>query len=276
MAITASDVNKLRQETGAGMMDCKKALEEAGGNFEEAVVILRKKGQKVSANRADRDAREGMVMVRTSEDGTYAQLVALSCETDFVAKNEDYAKFANQIADVAYENRPANIDALKQLTLDGVTVADRLLDYTGKIGEKIEVTRYEQLSGTLVVPYIHSNNKVGVLAAMNQASENSLAAGKDVTMQIAAMRPIALDPNGVDATIVQKEIEIAKDQIMSEGKPAELAEKIAMGKLNKFYKDNTLLEQEFVKDNSVTIAQMLDKTSKGLTVNAFIRVELGA
>ena len=230
----------------------------------------------MSQNRADRDAREGMVMVRTSDDGTYAQLVALSCETDFVAKNEDYAKFANQIADVAYANRPANIDALKQLTLDGVTVADRLLDYTGKIGEKIEVTRYEQLSGTVVVPYIHSNNKVGVLAAMNQASENSLAAGKDVTMRIAAMRPIALDRNGVDATIVQKEIEIAKDQIMSEGKPAELAEKIAMGKLNKFYKDNTLLEQEFVKDNSVTIAQMLDKTSKGLTVNAFIRVELGA
>lgn len=276
MSITAADVNKLRQMTGAGMMDCKKALTETNGDFEAAVDFLRKKGAKVSAARADRDAKEGAVIAKTSSDNKLGVIIQLTCETDFVAKNEDFVAFANQIADLALANKCANVDALKAIAIDGLPLSEKLIEQVGKIGEKIDVINYVIMEGDNVVPYIHGANRLGVLVSLNNApSEASLAAGKDVAMQIAAMNPIAVDKDGVDASIVEREIQIGKEQAAAEGKPEAMLEKIAQGKLSKFYKENTLLNQEFVKDSSKTIAQMLDGVEKGLTVNAFKRVALG-
>lgn len=274
--ISASDVNKLRQMTGAGMMDCKKALTESNGDFDAAVDYLRKKGQKVSAARADREAKEGAVIAKTSADHKTGIIIQLSCETDFVAKNEDFVKFANQIADLALANKPADVDALKALPFEGSTLADKLIEQVGKIGEKIDVVRYELMEGDNIVSYIHGSNRLGVLVSLSAASnEANVAAGKDVAMQIAAMNPIALDKGDVDASVVAREIEIGKEQARAEGKPEEMLEKIAQGKLGKFYKESTLLNQEFVKDNSKSISQMLDGIEKGLTVKAFRRVALG-
>jgi elongation factor Ts len=274
--ISAADVNKLRQLTGAGMMDCKKALTETNGDFDAAVDYLRKKGQKISAARADRDAKEGAVIAKTSADKKTGVVILLSCETDFVAKNEDFVAFAHEVADLALANKPADLDALKALTMGTATLAERLMDQVGKIGEKVDVTRYEMLTGDNIVPYIHAGNRLGVLVALTTApSENNAVAGKDVAMQIAALNPIAIDKDGVDATVVAREIEIAKEQVRAEGKPENMIEKIAEGKLGKFYKESTLLNQEFVKDSSKTIAQMLDGVEKGLTVTAFKRVALG-
>ncbi|KAB2914954.1 translation elongation factor Ts [Oscillatoria amoena NRMC-F 0135] len=277
MAITAADVNKLRQMTGAGMMDCKKALEEANGDFEGAVDILRKKGQKVSASRAGRDAAEGAVATAITADGKTGVMIALNCETDFVAKNEEYTSTAQKFADLALANLPENLDGLLAIKMeDGRPISEHITDMVGKIGEKIEISSYEKLTGEAIVSYIHLNNKLGVLVALNKPASESVAhAGKDVTMQIAAMNPVALDKEDVSTDTLTREMEIAREQARAEGKPENMLDKIAEGKLNKFYKEATLLNQEFVKDNSKTIRQMLDGVEKGLTVTAFKRIEIG-
>jgi elongation factor Ts len=276
MAITAQDVNKLRQMTGAGMMDCKKALTEAEGDFEKAVDILRKKGQKVSASRADRETKEGVVVTRVAENGAKGILLSLTCETDFVAKNDEFGAFANTLIDMAVANNATSAEQILALPFENITIAEKIVEMTGKIGEKIEISHYEVVDAEKVVPYIHSNGKLGVLVGMVNTSGASVEeAGKDVAMQIAAMNPVALDKDGVDASMIEREIEIGKEQARAEGKPEEMLEKIALGKLQKFYKENTLLSQQFVKDNSKTIAQYLDGVSKGLTVNTFKRISIG-
>ncbi|MEO9806632.1 MAG: translation elongation factor Ts [Reichenbachiella sp.] len=276
MAITAQEVNKLRQMTGAGMMDCKKALVEAEGDFEKAIEILRKKGQKVSASRADRETNEGIVIVKTNEDNTVGVLVAFSCETDFVAKNDEFVALGEELATAAFTHKPANADALKALTSGDITLGDKIVELVGKIGEKLDIVAYEVMEGEAVVPYIHAGSKLGVLVSLkNTNGTDVLEAGKDVGMQIAAMSPIAVDKDGVDASVVEKEIEIGKDQARQEGKPEAMLEKIALGKLNKFYKENTLLSQAFVKDNSMNIAQYLDSVNKGMTVAEFKRITIG-
>ena len=272
--ITAADVNKLRQMTGAGMMDCKKALAEAEGDFEKAIDYLRKKGQKVAANRADREAKEGYILAQTNAEGTKGYLVAISCETDFVAKNQDFVNFAQGILDVAMANSPADADALKALPFDGATVNDKIFDMVGKIGEKIELSRYEMISAAKVIAYNHPGNRLASMVGLSSASapEN---AGKDVAMQIAAMNPVAIDKDDVDSATIERELEIAKEVIRQEGKPEEMVEKIAAGKLNKFYQKNTLLNQNFVKEDKKTVRQYLDGVEKGLTVSVFKRVQIG-
>ncbi len=278
--ISAADVNKLRQQTGAGMMDCKKALTETNGDFEAAIDFLRKKGAKVAASRQDRESNEGVVIARTSADGKRGVIIELNCETDFVAKNAEFIAFANAIANEAVQNNPASIEALSQLQIDTETnrgtIAEAIISRTGTIGEKIGVSKYEVIEGEKVVAYIHGNYRLGVLVALSANAAGVDEAGKDVAMQIAAMNPVALDKDGVDASVIERELEIAKDQIRAEGKPEEMVEKIAAGKLNKFYKDSTLLNQEFVKDPSKNVAQFLSTVDKGLTVTAFKRVALGA
>ncbi|MFD2037185.1 translation elongation factor Ts [Belliella marina] len=276
MAITAQEVNKLRQMTGAGMMDCKKALTEAEGDFEKAIDILRKKGQKVSASRADRETKEGTIVTHVTADGTTGTLLSLTCETDFVAKNEEFSAFANTLLDLATKNNATTVEQILALPYENITTAEKIIEMTGKIGEKIEISHFEIVTGEAVVPYIHSNGKLGVLVALTNTSGADVEeAGKDVAMQIAAMNPVAVDKDGVDATTVEREIEVGKDQARQEGKPEEMLEKIALGKLNKFYKENTLLSQQFVKDSSKTIAQYLDSVSKGMTVAAFKRISIG-
>jgi elongation factor Ts len=276
MAITAQEVNKLRQMTGAGMMDCKKALTEAEGDFEKAIDILRKKGQKVSASRADRETKEGTIVTAVSADGATGTLLSLTCETDFVAKNDEFVAFANTLLDLATKSGAASIEQILALPFENITVAEKIVEMTGKIGEKIEISHFEVVKGEAVVPYIHSNGKLGVLVALTNTNGSAVEeAGKDVAMQIAAMNPVAVDKDGVDASLVEREIEVGKDQARQEGKPEEMLEKIALGKLNKFYKENTLLSQAFVKDNSKSIAQYLDGVSKGMTVAAFKRVSIG-
>jgi elongation factor Ts len=276
MSISAKDVNKLRQMTGAGMMDCKKALVEAEGDFDKAVEILRKKGQKVSASRADRQTSEGVVFTKTTEDGSKGVLIALSCETDFVAKNEDFISLGQEIIDLAFDQAPSDVEALLSLKSGDLTLSEKIVEATGKIGEKLEVSAYEVVEGETVVPYVHSNSKLGVLVALKNTNGSDVTeAGKDVAMQIAAMNPVALDKDGVDEATIQKEIEIGKDQARQEGKPENIIEKIAQGKLQKFFKENTLLSQAFVKDNSKTISQYLDGVNKGMTVSAFKRVQIG-
>ncbi|MBL7811346.1 MAG: elongation factor Ts [Bacteroidetes bacterium] len=276
MSISAADVNKLRQMTGAGLMDCKKALAETGGDFEKAVDFLRKKGAKISANRADRDASEGAVIAVTSADGKKGAVIKLTCETDFVGKNDAFVAFAREIAEAALANEPANLDALKELSISGGTVAARLLDEVAKIGEKIDVTSYELLKGENIVAYIHGSNRIGVLVELSNApSDSNIAAGKDVAMQIAAMNPVAVDKGDVDTATIEREMEIGREQAKAEGKPEAMLDRIAQGKLEKFYKESTLLNQEFVKDGSKTVAKMLADTEPGLTVKSFRRVQLG-
>jgi elongation factor Ts len=274
--ITAAAVNELRKATGAGMMDCKKALQETNGDMEQAIDFLRKKGAKVSANRADREAAEGAVIAIASADKKTGVVIRLNCETDFVAKNEDFIKFANDIAAAALNNKPSSIDALKELSINSKSINELILDYVGKIGEKIDVTTYDLVEGNLIVPYIHAGNKIGVLVALSITGSHVEEAGKDVAMQIAAMSPVALDKGDVSQDIIAREIEIGKAQAAAEGKPEAMLEKIALGKLNKFYKDSTLLNQDFVKDSSKTISQMLNDIEKGLTVTLFKRIQLGA
>ncbi len=280
VTISASDVNKLRQQTGAGMMDCKKALTETNGDFEAAIDFLRKKGAKVAASRQDRESNEGVVIARASADGKFGVIIELNCETDFVAKNAEFVAFANQIANTAVENKPASLEALTALSIDTdattIKISDAIIDRTGKIGEKIGVSKYEVIEAEKVVAYIHGNFRLGVLVGLSANVATADEAGKDVAMQIAAMSPVAIDKDGVDATTIERELEIAKEQIRLEGKPEEMVEKIAAGKLNKFYKDSTLLNQEFVKDSSKTVGQFLNGIEKGLTVTAFKRVALGA
>jgi elongation factor Ts len=274
--ISAADVNKLRQQTGAGMMDCKKALTETNGDFEAAIDFLRKKGAKVAASRQDRESNEGVVIARASADGKRGVVIELNCETDFVAKNAEFVAFATAIAAAAVENNPATIDALSELSIDGQKIGEAIIDKTGKIGEKIGISKYEVVEGEKVIAYIHGNFRLGVLVALSANAAGADDAGKDVAMQIAAMSPVAIDKDGVDASTIERELEIAKEVIRAEGKPEEMVEKIAAGKLNKFYKDSTLLNQEFVKDSSKNVAQFLETVQKGLTVTAFKRVALGA
>jgi len=276
MAITAQDVNKLRQMTGAGMMDCKKALSEAEGDFEKAVEILRKKGQKVSASRADKEAKEGSVFIKTSNANDEAVLVALNCETDFVGKNEEFQNLGQAIAELAFTNKSTTKEEVLNLTIGDLTVQEKITELVGKIGEKLEISEYVRLTGEAVVPYIHAGSKLGVLVVLKGANgQDVVSAGKDVGMQIAAMNPVAVDESSVDTSIIEKELEIAKAQILAEGKPENMVEKIAQGKLQKFFKDSTLLHQAFVKDSSKTVAQYLDSINKGLTVTEFRRVSIG-
>lgn len=275
-AITAADVNKLRQMTGAGMMDCKKALSEADGDFEKAIEILRKAGQKVAAKRADNATSEGLILVKLSEDGTNGKLVALACETEPVSKVEDFRNLANAIIDTAVEKNPATIEELSAYTLaDGRTIQETITELVGKIGEKIVIGAYENVTAEQVVSYIHSNGKLGVLLAFNNVQGAEVQeVGKDIAMQIAAMKPVAVSKDDVDPTLAEKELEIGREQARAEGKPEAILDRIAQGRLEKFYKENTLLSQEFVKDSSITIAQLLEKTQKGLTVKEFKRIAL--
>jgi elongation factor Ts len=276
MAITAQDVNKLRQMTGAGMMDCKKALTEAEGDFDKAIDILRKKGQKVSASRADRETTEGSVFVKTNANGTEGILIALNCETDFVGKNEEFQNLGNSIIEVAFAKGPNTAEELLKEKIGDFTVQEKITELVGKIGEKIEISQFVKVQGEAVVPYIHSGSKLGVLVSLKGINGKDVQeAGKDVGMQIAAMNPVAVDKDGVDSSVVEKELEIGKEQALAEGKPANMVDKIAEGKLQKFYKDNTLLNQQFVKDSSVTVAKYLDSVTSGLTVTEFKRVSIG-
>ena len=271
--IKAADVAKLRKITGAGMMDCKNALGETDGDFDAAIDILRKKGQKLASKRADRDASEGAVLAKTSTDNTYGAIVALNCETDFVAKNIDFVKFTQDILDIAIENKPANLDELKSMEINGKKIEDEIINQIGVIGEKLELSYFESVSGEHVSSYIHPGNMLSSIASFNKSGFDEQV-GKDVVMQIAAMNPVALDKGDVSDEIIAKEIEIGKDQAIQEGKPADLAEKIAKGRLNKFFKESTLLNQQFVKDNKLTIKDHLVKTDKELTVIAFKRFTL--
>ena len=276
MAITAQDVNKLRQMTGAGMMDCKKALTEANGDFEAAIDLLRKKGQKVSASRADRETTEGSVFVRTNDDFTEGALIALNCETDFVAKNDAFQSLGKSILDAAFVNKPADLAAVNSMDLDGLTVAEKITELVGKIGEKLEISSYVTLKAETVVPYIPSGSKLGVLVGLQGANDGDVSqAGKDVAMQIAAMNPASVNSDDLDEAVKAKELQIGREQALEEGKPEAIIEKIAQGKLNKFLQENTLLSQKFVKDNSLTVAKYLDSVNRGLTVSSFERVSIG-
>jgi elongation factor Ts len=273
--ISASDVKKLREMTGAGMMDCKAAMIEANGDFEKAIEVLRKKGQKLSVKRADREAKEGVVIALVNPDRTKGVVIRLSSETDFVSKNEDFVNTAKHIAQIALEHFPSDLAALNELPINGVAIKDKVSDMIAAIGEKIGLESYEKLEAPLVVPYIHMGNRAGVIVALNKAGEGFVEAGKDVAMQVAAMKPIAVTPDGVDKSVIEKEIEIGKEVARQEGKAEEMLEKIATGKLNKFFKESTLLQQEFVKDSKLTVDQYLKKADKDLTVTAFKHVMNG-
>ena len=274
--MTAADIKKLRDMTGAGMMDCKKALTEAEGDFDAAVEILRKKGQKLSAKRADRSANEGVVIAATSDNRNKGVLVRLSCETDFVAKNEDFVNFAKKIADLALANMPANVDELNALPYeDGLTVLEKVTEQIGVINEKLELSAYESVQDTQVAEYIHMGNRAGVLVGLNKDGDDAYQAGRNVSMQVAAMNPVAVNKDSVDQSIIDKEIEIGKDIARQEGKPEEMVERIAMGKLNKFFKENTLLNQAFVKNSKQNVAAYLQSLDPDLTVTEFKHVTLG-
>ena len=271
VTITASDVNKLRTITGAGMMDCKKALTETEGDFEAAIDLLRKKGQKVAANRSDRDAKEGLAIAKTS--GSRGVVVVLNCETDFVAKNEDFGKVADTFATTALDKSPADLAALLALPYESMTIGEKVIELVGKIGEKIEISRYEQIEGAKVVAYNHPGNKFACVVAFNKTANDDVA--KDIAMQVVSMAPVALDKDDVDSTILERELEIAREQVRAEGKPEDMVEKISQGKLNKFYKESTLLNQEFIKDGKKTVRQYLQDSDKELTVTGFKRIALG-
>jgi len=274
MSISAADVKKLRDMTGAGMMDCKKALSEANGDFDSAVEILRKKGQKVADKRADREAKEGLILTRISDDAKKAVAIEINCETDFVARNEDFQAQANAFLDAAFDNDTADVDALLAIEVDGRSIADHLQDMTGKIGEKIQISKtiLATTEGALV-SYIHPGNQLGVLVEFDGPIADQ-EIGKDVAMQVAAMKPIAVTEAEVDASVVEKELEIAKEQLINEGKPAEIAEKAAQGKLRRFYEERVLLNQKFVKDNGVSVKKYLQDSGAPLAV-AFHRIQLG-
>lgn len=270
--ITAADVNKLRKQTGAGMMDCKNALQEAEGNFEAAIDVLRTKGQKIAAKRADRDATEGCVLAATAADNAFGAVVSLNCETDFVAKNETYIALTQSILDLAIQEKAADKDALLALTLGGMTVAEKLTEQTGVIGEKLEIGGYEVVNAPFVAPYIHAGNKLATLVGMN---EEAADAGRNVAMQAAAMNPVSLNRDSVSSEIIERELEVGREQAREEGKPEAMLDKIATGRLNKFFKESTLMEQEYIRDNKMNITKYLDSVKSGLTITEFKRVGLG-
>jgi len=271
--ITAAEVNKLRKTTGAGMMDCKKALVEADGDFEKAIEFLRKQGQKVAAKRADRDSSEGAAIAKVNSEDTQGVIISLNCETDFVAKNDDFVKLANELADLAmgYESK----DAFLSADFKGMTVQDKLTEQTGVIGEKIEIGGFERLSAPFVGSYIHAGNKIATLVGLSEVVNGAETVAKDVAMQAAAMNPVALNEEGVDQSVIDKEIEIAKDQLRQEGKPEEMLDNIAKGKLKRFFKDNTLVNQDFIKDSKQSVAQYVKSVDSNLKVTGFKRVALG-
>ncbi|XLS29773.1 translation elongation factor Ts [Flavobacteriaceae bacterium M23B6Z8] len=270
--ITAADVNKLRKSTGAGMMDCKKALVEAEGDFEKAIEILRKKGQKVAAKRADRDSSEGAVIAKVNDSKDKGVIVSLNCETDFVAKNEDFVNLANALADMAlgYDN----LDTFLAADFNGISVSEKLTEQTGVIGEKIEIGAFETLEASFVGSYIHAGNKIATLTGLSANVEGAEEAAKNVAMQAAAMSPVALNEEGVSQEVIDKEIEIAKDQLRAEGKPEAMLDNIAKGKIKKFFKDNTLVNQDYIKDNKQSVAAYVKSVDASLTVTGFKRVAL--
>lgn len=277
MNITAQDVNKLRQITGSGMMDCKTALTEANGDFDKAIEILRKKGQKVSNARSDRETKEGIVTVRNNPKNTECIILSLTCETDFVAKNNDFISLGNAIADATFSHKPKSISEIKTLSVDKFTIEEKIIELIGKIGEKIEISDYQILNGEKILSYIHPGSKLGVLVKFSgvQGIPNIDEIGKDIAMQIAAMNPVAVDKNDVSQTIIDKEMEIGKELARKENKPEAMLEKIALGRLNKFYQESTLLNQFFVKDNTITIKQYLNSIKKELSVVEFKRISIG-
>lgn len=274
MSISAKDVKELREQTGAGMMDCKKALEEANGDFDKAIEILRKKGQKLSEKRSDREANQGLIVTKVSDDGSKAAALEINCETDFVARNEDFQNRAEQFVNLAYEQEIETVDELLKAEINGLTVADHLKDMVGKIGEKIEISRVvlAKTDGQLV-SYIHPGNQLGVLVEFEDEIDDA-DIGKEIAMQVAAMKPLSVNREGVDNTIIEKELEIAKEQLLNEGKPEEIAEKAAQGKLRRFYEERVLLEQKFVKDNSLSVQEYLKQNNTPL-VKSFYRLQLG-
>jgi len=271
--ITAAEVNKLRKTTGAGMMDCKNALVEADGDFEKAIEILRKKGQKVAAKRADRDSSEGAAIAKVNSSNTEGVVISLNCETDFVAKNDTFVTLANELADLAlgYDSK----DTFLSADFKGMSVQEKLTEQTGVIGEKIEIGGFEKLSAPFIGSYIHAGNKIAVLTALSAAVDGAEVAAKDVAMQAAAMNPVALNEDGVDQSVIDKEIEIAKDQLRQEGKPEAMLDNIAKGKLKRFFKDNTLVNQAFIKDSKQSVAQYVKTVDADLEVTGFKRVALG-
>ncbi len=270
--ISASDVKKLRDITGAGMMDCKRALKESKGDFDKAIEMIRKKGQAAASKRAEREATEGAVLAEVTDDETRGAIIVLNSESDFVAKNEGFLTLAKSILDLALEKDPANLEELRELEMNGTKVADQIMQQIGIIGEKIEVSYYEKLEAGQVVPYIHPGNKLATLVGLNKKADRQV--GRDVAMQVAAMNPLAVDRDKVSQAVIDQEIEIGKEQARQEGKPEHLLEKIAMGKLNKFYKENLLLDQDFTKDSKKTVQQYLQEHDKDLTVTDFVRCSL--
>ncbi len=271
--IKAADVAKLRKMTGAGMMDCKLALQEANGDFDKATEIIRKKGQAVASKRADREASEGVVLAKATADGKNGVMIVLNCETDFVAENENFIKFANSILNLAAEKLPADLDALKSLKSGDKSVSDAVTEQIGVIGEKLDIPFYEKIEAENVTAYIHPGNMLASLIGLNKTVADPQI-GKDIAMQVAAMNPVAVNRESVSQDIVDKELEIGREQALKEGKPEEILDKIAQGKLNKFFKENTLLDQAFIKDNKKSISQYLQESDKDLTVTGFIRYGL--
>jgi elongation factor Ts len=273
MAITAQEVNKLRQQTGAGMMDCKKALEENNGDFEKAVDYLRKKGAKVAANRGDRETKEGVVLAKTAADNKRGILIWITCETDFVAINADFIAFADSIATIALDKNAQTKEEILTLPYNNdITVGDKFMEQVGKIGEKIEIGFFEVITAEKVAAYIHPGNRVSVIVGFNKSVEDEV--GRNVAMQAAAMAPVALDKEGVTQEMLDRELEIAREVIRAEGKPEDMVEKIAQGKIAKFYKESTLLNQEYIKDSKLNVLQYLQSVDKGLTATAFKRYSL--
>jgi elongation factor Ts len=277
--ITAAEINKLRQTTGAGMMDCRKALVESDGDFEKAIDYLRKKGQKVAALRSDREAKEGVIIAKTTADNKTGFIITLACETDFVAKNSDFVDFAKSIMEVAIKNNLNSLEELQTSKLDGVSIADKINDQVAKIGEKIQLARFERVDADGVSAYIHGAYRMGVLVGLTKNSAAVIEAGKDLAMQIAAMNPVAVDPESISAEMIAREKAIVTDQIKNDpkmaGKPDEMIDKIAVGKLNAFFKENTLLAQAYVKDATKTVGDYLKSVDPAVKVTAFKRVQLG-
>jgi elongation factor Ts len=275
--ITAADVNKLRQMTGAGMMDCKTALQESEGDFDKAIDILRKKGQKVAAKRADRDANEGYVIAKTTDDNSYGAVVMVNCETDFVGKGAEFIQFAKDVLDLGVANRAKSVADLMGYKIGSVTIEEKLNEMLGKTGEKIQVAHFDVIEAPMVFAYNHHGNRLATLLGLNKKdSANVAEIGHELAMQVAAMNPIAIDKDNVTQDVIDREIEVGKEQARQEGKPEEMLEKIAVGKLTKFFKDNTLLNQDFVRDTKKTVRQYMAESDKDLKVTAFRRLMLGA
>ena len=276
MAITAAEVNKLRQMTGSGMMDCKNALVEAEGDIEKAIDILRKKGQKIAAKRADRSANEGFVVAKTNAEHTYGAIMMLNCETDFVGKTADFIECAEAIIDYAIANKVQNLQELSDAKLaSGRTVSEYLTDMTGKTGEKVELNQFEMMEKAFIASYNHNGNRLATLVGFSKQAANLDTAGHEIAMQIAAMNPIGVSEEDVPQSVIDREMEIAREQIRNEGKPEDMVDKIAQGKLNKFFKENTLMNQEFIRDSKKTVAQYVKEIDANLVVEKFYRLQLG-